>query len=386
MSRFPRVLVALAFGFVAPILPVTVHAGGGPAGVPAGGGFAGGAAASVEIDNANPPGHNWGYLDFFPRTITVHQGDAVTFWHAPNPTEPHTVTFVPAGLNAQQALARLIPGGGNPIPDTDDGPRAGPYLPFNVHTPRGCGNSPFYPGTGACPFTGRTVLNSGLLVPTGRGSVPSFTARMDAAPGIYRYFCLVHGPAMSGTVRVVPASAPVPSAAQNATAAAQQRQVATTNALAHEATLTARSQQTQGGHTAWTVHTGGSYGRVFYDEFIPANLQIKPGDTVNWPPEFHTVTFGGPPNLDFAAPACEAPGRDRPFTGSFSGCDLELGLNLMAAFPSGPPGRPYTGGFYNSGILVLPRPRSWSASFPTGGTFMYRCVVHPGMRAVITVR
>lgn len=393
MSRLRRVLVALAFGLLAPLGPLAAQAGGGgpaPGGGVGGGGVVGGAAATVQIDNLAPAGHNWGYLDYFPRTITVHQGEAVTFFHSASLTEPHTVTFAPVGLSPLQALARLFPGGGGPIPDTDDGPRAGLVFPYTLYQPHNCGNSPYYPGTGACSFTGHSVFNSGLLVHTGsHAALPSFTARMDVHPGLYTYFCLIHGPSMSGYVRVLPAGAPIPSPAQNAASAAAQYRVGTANSLAAESHVAASLPHvTAGGHTTWTVATGGQYGRVAWNEFLPQNLSIKAGDTVNWTPGFHTVTLASNPNAVQRAidPECEKPGGDRSvFAVGFAGCDLELGLGA-GAFPNGPPGRAYTTGLYDSGVLVLPRPHPWSASFPNSGTFRYFCLVHPGMVAAIVSR
>ncbi len=33
---------------------------------------------TIGVDHASPPGHNWQYIDFFPRSgLTVHQGEVV---------------------------------------------------------------------------------------------------------------------------------------------------------------------------------------------------------------------------------------------------------------------------------------------------------------------
>ncbi len=371
-----RVLFAVLFGLVAPILPVQVFAGGG-------GGPAGAGSLAVSVDHAGPAGHNWGYLDYFSRTVTVHPGQVIT-WNFAHSSEPHTVTFLPAGTPVTNAAyGKLFPTA-NFVPDVDDGPKAPPAANFNVDQQTGCGNSPYYRGTGPCSFTGAAPVNSGVenLLP-GQGP-QTYSVRINAAPGVYHYICLVHGPVMSGTVRVVAPGTAVDSQASVNRRAAAQYHAATTHALAYESHLAA-GQKTAGGHTIWTVRTGAGYGRVAINEFIPRNLHTKPGDTVVWTPGFHTVTF---PNESGVAPfsiSCEAPGQDIPFRGSLATCPgAELGPNPKGFFPSGKPGQAYTGGFYNSGNLVIPQPHTWSASFPKSGTFTYECLIHPGMDAVIT--
>lgn len=385
-----RLLTFLSLGALVACVPATSYAGGGVGG--GGGGFFGG--ASVTVDNVPPANHNWGYLDYFPRNAVVAQGQTVTFTWANNMSEPHTVAFIPAGIpfnpNSQGALNKLYPGNANPIPDTDDHP-AGLYQDINVRQQVGCGNSPYFPGTGACNWDGRSALNSGVMF--GGVNHGTWTVRMNAAPGVYHYYCLIHGPNMSGTIRVLPAGASAPSAAAQAAAAASQHHWATVNTLAHEASVSAAaSHPAPGGHTAWIIRAGDQYGRVAINEFLPTHPSIRAGDTVMWTPGFHTVTFPAHSGAIGFTLDCERPGADRRAGASpvnivsVAGClggelAFTSGLN-----PSGPTGRPYTGGFYNSGVLVIPSPHTWSATFPSGGTFQYECLVHHGMVASITVQ
>lgn len=376
MKLARRVLFAVLFGLVAPVLPVQVFAGGG-------GGPAGGGVLALSVDHAGPSGHNYGYLDYFSRTVTVHPGQVIT-WNWARSSEPHTVAFLPAGAPVNNAtVAKLFPTA-NFVPDADDGAKAPPAADFNVDQQVGCGNSPYYRGTGPCSFTGAAPVNSGVenLVP-GQGP-QTYSLRVNAAPGVYHYICLVHGPSMSGTIRVVAPGAPADTQASVNQRAAAQYSAATSHALAFESHLGA-GQKAAGGHTLWTVHTGAQYGRVAINEFIPSNLHTKPGDTVIWTPGFHTVTFPNGTGISPFSINCEAPGRDNPFRGSLATCPgIELGPNPKGFFPSGKAGQPYTGGFYNSGILVIPQPHVWSASFPKSGTYTYECLIHPGMDAVIT--
>lgn len=377
-----RVLIALAIGAAISVAPAATYAGGG-----IGGGGVGGLV--VTIDHPSVPGHNWAFLDYFSRTVTVHQGDVVTWQFANTPLEPHTVTFLPAGVPATpQGERRLIPGGGGPIPDTDDHIPNNIAFPFNFDQAQACGGSPYFPATGPCAYDGRTIVNSGFMIrtlgaPLGATPAPTFSVRFNAAPGVYHYFCLIHGPRMSGTVRVVAANAPADTQAAIDARAGRQFQAAWTHARTFESRLHPPAR-TVGGHTVYTVLTGAEYGRVAINEFIPARVNLKPGDTVNWTPGFHTVTFPSELKLPPFALDCEAPGQDRPFRGAFAGCNgLELGIFPRSDLPSGPPGQSYGGGFYNSGILVIPQPHTWSATFPKGGTFHYDCLIHPGMDGVI---
>lgn len=383
IPRVRRLLIALIIGVAAPIAPVVTYAGGGVGG----GGNLGGLL--IAVDHASPPGHNYGFLDYYSRSVTVHQGDTVTWQFASGAhAEVHTVSFVPAGVPLKPgAINRFYPGVGNPIPDPDDGAHAGPAVPLGRYQIAGCGNSPFYPGTGPCSFDGHSAVNSGLLLPSPKPGIPAsaFSLRINAAPGVYHYFCLIHGPSMSGTIRVVAASAPSDTQASIDAHAAAQYHAGVTHALAHEAKIHPPAV-TIGGHTLYTVLAGGGYGRVTYDEFIPSHINLKPGDSVNWAPGgFHTVTFPAESGASAVAAVCEKVGQDRAVRNSLVGCTgLEEAINPAGAFPNGPPGKAYTGGFYNSGILVIPKPHPWSASFPSAGTFRYDCLIHPGMDAVIT--
>jgi plastocyanin len=384
MRRIRTFMLAAAIGLAGPVIPV--YAGGGVGG---GGGFTG--SALMEVGNVTPPGHNYAPLDFFPRTLTVHQGDVVTFHYAPDPNALHTVTLVPGGAKlTDQSLNQLLPGAGAPLPDKDDGPGKIAFN-FNVSQAAGCGNSPYYPGTGPCTFTGKRVLNSGFLVPAANPQtgklvpsvpLPSYSVRFNAAPGAYRFFCLVHGPSMSGTVTVVPASAPTTSAVTANARAAHQYQVGVSNAIATESKIHRGPTPGTLGHANFVVQAGSQYGRQEMDQFYPAQATIKVGDTVTFTPGgFHTVTF--PPSGPAIAPACEAAPRDRPFTGRFAGCTLEVALG-PGAFPSGTP-TAYAGGHLTSGILVIPKPHVFTVTFTKAGIYHYVCLVHARMGGTVVV-
>lgn len=390
MTLFRRTLYApLLFGLVLS-LPASTYAGGGGGG-PAAGGLV------IYVDHMSPMGHNYSFLDYFPRTAYVHQGDVVTFRWSATANAFHTVTLLPAGVApTNQALDRYFPGALNGVPDSDDsGPAArGIVFPTQGHQMAGCGNSAYYPGTGPCVYTGAVPLNSGFMAPASdnRGRInthvplPQFVVRFSAPPGSYHWFCLVHGGGMNGTINVLPPGAAIPSLAAQMAAAQRQYEIGSSRAVAHETAIVQGLPKptSSGGHTHWTLQAGGQYGRVEMDQFYPSTANIKAGDSVTWlPGGFHTVT-----TPQFPLPAiqlsCEGSGgQETAFRGNFA-CGLELGAG-PGALPSAASGAAWTGQQLDSGILVIPQPRTWTVSYPKAGTFHYVCFVHKGMIGTVTI-
>jgi len=114
---------------------------------------------------------------FMPGNINVKRGDSVV-WYWPDPFNIHTVTFVSGGAPPDLIQPRPQP--------------SGPPLfvfPANVASP-----------TGGTTYTGQGYLNSGLLL----GNA-SFAVSVDAPPGTYTYYCIIHGApdgGMRGTITV----------------------------------------------------------------------------------------------------------------------------------------------------------------------------------------
>lgn len=351
----------------------------------------------IHVDHMPPMNHNFSFLDYFPRTAYVHQGDVVTFRWSPNANAVHTVTLLPAGVApTDKALDRLFPGALNGAPDKDDTGGKGISLEVEQKMMPNCGNSLYYPGTGPCVYTGATALNSGLQIPaanvqTGKVNpnvpLPQFVVRMSTAPGIYHWVCLIHGGLMNGTIHVLPLGAALPSLAAQAAVAARQYQYGASRAIQHANGIASHvpGPKISGGHTSWTVQAGGQYGRVEIDEYFPRNVNVKPGDSVTWlPGGFHTITTPQFPNPAFDL-SCERPGgQDTPFKGNW-GCGVEAGLG-PGAFPSGPSGQAWTGQQINSGIVVFPQPRNWTVSYPKAGTFHYVCYIHAAMGGSVTIK
>lgn len=260
---------------------------------------------------------------FAPRTIDIYTGDTVT-WRVGGALEPHTITFgsptLLKGLSANQL---------QPLPQKS-GP---PQLAFNPGVAFPTARST-YDGTG--------YANSGLLV-KGQSYSLAFTK-----PGTYRFYCLIHYPAMSGMVVVHP----------------RPGQARLYHVLAGDS-----MEQTSGDASAVT------------DQFFPRHLTIHAGDTVSWVGGFHTVTFG--PDAvrtelehHLILPSKSTDGK------------TALVFNPRVAFPSG--GASYDGtGFANSGLLFMRAgkntPPEYHLTFTKPGTYEYDCLMHPGMDGAITV-
>lgn len=109
-------------------------------------------------------------LDFFPSSITINAGDAITYRVASGGGgDPHTISFVPAGQK---------------VPPPND--------PNNV-VPKG-GNV----------IDGTTFVNSGIVF-----GGQTFTLHFAKA-GTYKIYCLFHEPAMIMSVVVNPTGSPRP--------------------------------------------------------------------------------------------------------------------------------------------------------------------------------
>jgi len=118
---------------------------------------------------------------FLPGNLTVKRGDTIT-WTNADAFEPHTVTFVGPGATPPDFVV--------PKPNPNGPPTL--YIPAATVAP-----------AGGDTFTGQGVVNSGLLF----GAGTSYALKIDAPPGTYTFYCVIHGSpqgGMRGTVTVTP--------------------------------------------------------------------------------------------------------------------------------------------------------------------------------------
>lgn len=286
---------------------------------------------------------------FFPRVLDVHVGDTVVWQFAGF----HNVAFT----GGQAVPALVVEEGGKH------------YLNPEVAFPQG---DRTYDGTG--------YRNSGTPAEDPKEWARFRFALTFTKPGIYTYLCIIHGPAMSGAVRVHPAGQPLPLTPARALRRARQEQAATLRA--GEQGLGRLRAQVVGGEVL--VRMVGDAGKGFsLMRYTRDPLVVRAGTTVRWemadPFEIHTVTFvGGGPVPPFVIPQPQASGPPR------------LLLNPKVAAPT--PHREYAGsGYVNSGILMpvgAPGPHSYRLRFTRPGTYTYWCPIHAalGMKGVVVVR
>ena len=299
---------------------------------------------------ADTPDHALQGQDFYPRTITVNAGDAVT-WTKSVVLE-HTVTFLSGAPRPPLA-----------VPQPDKRVLFNPVAAF----PQG---GKAYDGTG--------IVSSGVLEAAGT----SFTVTFST-PGRYTYDCLLH-PGMRGTVVVQPAGAKLPTtqAGYDRTARAQWAEE-----LKAGERLRAAWKVSSAATASGTVYTapmvGDPQAHITLLRFTPGPLRVKAGSTVRWvmkdPFEIHTVTFQGNGAVpQFLLLDQQAQGPPKIF------------FNPKILAPAGGPR--LTGNTYHNSQILLPvnppGPTAYSLTFSKRGTFTYWCVVHvpEGMSGTVIVQ
>jgi plastocyanin len=278
---------------------------------------------------------------YFPGTITIDEGDSITWADAAGADESHTVTFGSTGPCVDIAKLGV-------------------------------------PSAGAS-YSGSGCVSSGSLWPVSApasAGPKTYTLTFPKA-GTYQYFCQFHKPAMNGTVVVQPAGSPYPPG-QAAYDATKDPALATAekNGEAALAAQTVTTRTNADGTTTHTMNAGYGDGKTFsLYRYGANNLSISAGDSVAWVQndvaDYHTVTF-----LDN--------GKDVPFT-------LPDGYPNPVAV-SRTPDTTYIGtGFVNSGLLVPASApadtRTYRLTFPRAGTYSYECLIHDdaGMKGTIQV-
>ena len=305
--------------------------------------------------------------DFFRQTVTIHQGDSVKWTFRGF----HNVVFPAKGQKAPPFITVDPSTKYDGFADT-----AGAPFWFNGQPRQVVDARSGFP-VGTKTYDGTKLTGSGL--PQGDTAAPyklQFTKT-----GVFTYYCTIH-PGMKARVKVLPKTARIPTAAQDAKAAKQQLAVAVKQAKKLAAPKL----------PAATVYGGSDRGSVNYLKFFPGTVTIKAGQSVAFSvpgsQEPHTVSFGTQAYLKdiVAKQITPVPGAGGPPT---------LVFDPRALFPSDPPGSlpPYTGqnhgdGFLSTGILGkgLPFGTKASITFSNPGTYGFICLIHPEMHGTIVVQ
>ncbi|HEX8598090.1 MAG TPA: plastocyanin/azurin family copper-binding protein [Chloroflexia bacterium] len=405
MSRKLRVINSSVL--VASLLALTV--GAGPAAASQPGQPAGGTNWKVLVGNAieTEQGRpaSWQSIRFFPETITVNQGDSIT-WNFNAGNEAHNVVFL----------------GPEPFPDLVAGPPGGPEGAAagasNEGPPPGAGGPPGGPGAGGPPpqipgnpkfwnrqggnsYDGSQLVNSGVIAADTPGP-KAYTLSFPKA-GTYLAICTLHagvdptgqvqGMVQNVVVQAPGSALPKTQAQYDADVAAlMQAEEAKALELEAEARSQVMSPTSNAGGTR-TYHVLAGYGSpdpafpLSYVRFLPHEINLNVGDTIEWVDPvggFHNVIFGEEPTLVDVVPGPE-------------GQPMVL-LNLINFLPTGQPA--HTGsGFYNSGILTppgtaaqaeggpFPVTEKYALTFTQPGRYEYICSIHytQGMAGFVTV-
>lgn len=246
----------------------------------------------AQLGGRNLPGESNRFLG--PETITVHQGDRITF----DFRGFHTATMLPQGVGVEDWLAdNTGPTGqyGFAVTDPDDG--AGEFKD-NFSTvitsnQTDCGGATQNP----CSYTGDDVVNSGAPF-----ELPStFTVAVNSEPGTsFWVVCLIHHH-MRTRIRVVgdPASATPQSVIDEMRRDQVARDLDWAEATHEKYSDRRTSHQNAAGRRVWDAWAGVDNRHASLYAFYPKRLSIEKGDIVRWHfdaliHEDHTVSMPDP--------------------------------------------------------------------------------------------
>jgi len=348
---------------------------------------------SIAVDHATPAGHDFEYVDFFPRSgVTVHTGDVLDFHWSKTPDGLHTATLLKNGETPAQAWAS----NSLAVSDSDDGGLqlnpavlAPTHPPVASGAPGACGDA-----TKPCVYDGSGDLNSGAN-PTDGSS--HFFVKVNVVAGTTLDFvCLIH-PGMHATVNVVAAATATSTPTQVSSAATAQAAADTGDALSVEAKTYSLVQNNADGTHTVTLVAGTATPYVEIAEMLPRDATIIAGDTVRWVTytikDIHTVTFPQGdiratepiPNMCEGNPDVLMSGPPPPGPPCGNPTKFEVHLNPG---PVGPMAISTATTQASSGLIATPPAPfadRYTFTFPNPGTFTYQCRIHDHMIGTLTV-
>lgn len=352
---------------------------------------------------------------YFPAAVTVHPGDTVTFkqtWTG----EPHTVTFgtlvedmieitgplleqyadtpfeeIPQdALEAFDAAFEGIPEAFDEETESIIQTAAQPCAMVDQADMPADGSP--CPGSELPPFAGTELLyNSGIVPSAGAGQNRfDLVLAEDLAPGVYDYYCMIHGPEQRGTLEVVPVDEPIPTPQEVTLLALRE-----IDAAAEDLIASYRSARDEGVVVAAGSSYTGNFAGVGSDSpdvvgqinaFVPEDITARVGEPVTWIMfGAHSIAFDVPeyfPIVEFAEDGTVTFNDeiDQPTGGA---------PPLPEGRPDGPvivDGGTWDGdGFYSSGTLYSDDRSEFTLRFSTPGTWVYACLIHPPMVGTVRV-
>jgi len=276
---------------------------------------------------------------FYPRELTIHVGDSITFWF--NDVEPHSVTF----------------NGQNEVDVTDTTP--GFFGPLG-------------PADGV--WDGVDYASTGLLSQDATSGDPTSHTLTFATVGTYGYYCIIH-PVMRGWIYVVPAEDALPAESSytdddlEAWIAADLEKIPFYQKVWAVEIKTPAGYENDDGSMTYYVRDGlGEIGGTVLYRFVPEVIDIHVGDTVIFV------------NTDIAGHGIALNKTFEPLF-SFGPTGIEFNPNWFEMTESG---ADYEGGFANGGLL-LPG-QEFSLRFTKAGTYPVECQYHAEMGMTAEVR
>ena len=335
---------------------------------------------------------------YFPNELTAHAGDTVRFTSVDR-GEPHTVTLGTLIDKLAPILEKLPPGAPEP-PEAAKAPTLIAGEPPLLFVPQSGAQACFLatgdpPAKDACAkaaqpeFDGtQAFYNSGYLP-----DAAVFSVKLSASvkPGTYRFMCLLHRGAMTGSLTVVESSKAVPAPAtlkSNGDALVQK--IVAGLKPATDAAFNLSGGKAVAGVGAQEVPQG------FATVFGPKQAQIPVGGSVTW-------NVFGPHTISFNAPQDAVGALVKTPDGSWA-------LNGKALAPAGWPGAPpppaaapgapppsapilvdagtWDGkGVHSSGLILSFPPVifAYKLTFAQAGTYKVVCLIHPDMDGTVKV-
>ncbi len=305
------------------------------------------AGPTVQVGLNDPKDPTIAILEFMPEDITVPVDTPVT-WSWDGTIEPHSVTFVPDGVEPPNELSLTE------------------YLA---------------PQPAAGPYDGATTVNSGLQ-PLGPTPAAPFELSF-AEPGDFTYYCVIH-PRMTGTVTVVDDASDAETPAQVARRAKAKQKAYLAEGRAAKAKLDdAKPKRVvdDDGTTTWTVEMGITTEHTDILAFAPTPAKIAAGDSVEFVNRSrapHTATFPGEqePITNPLAPETATP-IPGPSPLTLNAVDLFNTGTLPQAAPVAP------------GMPIAPlSARRFTFVVPEAGKYEYYCIFHvaSGMGGVVDAK
>jgi plastocyanin len=363
------------------------------------------------------------FLLYFPQDVTMRPGDSVLFrqeWTG----EPHSVTMGTMVDEMMSVITPLIDKYGDE-PDEEIPPRvfkqfdkAMAPLPWmfgdsDVLTVNQNAGQPCYLNKGGPPkkpnapcddaqqeqpaFNGRqSYYNSGFIPYEGpQGNEFTVELADDIEPGVYNYYCNLHGPFQAGTITVVEEGEPIPSQDEVSRQALREIEEAATPLVAAYAEAPREGKAKIYGQTVeaplagWGVDDPGSHTSL--NEFVPEIIEVEAGEPVEW--TFvggHTVSFEVPDyfaqivvsddgtvvfSKDATQPVNSPQPPKPPKGGGPSSGPPEPVVIDAGAFDGSQ--------FTSSGVLF--DGTKYQLKFDKPGSYPYACLIHPQMVGTVEV-